>query len=233
MTLPSRHRLLAGVLVVGAPLALALLEVFHPHPPHDLFQLDVRTWLWVHYLQIPLFPLAALSVVFLVRGVPGVAAGLCRVAMFAFAVIYTVFDTAAGVVTGVLLRAALETDTPEAWRAPVMAIWEHPILGGSWTLSPPPVLAVAGALAWLVGAAAAAVAVRRAGSSWVPVVLLIVSALGLTAFRTHAWPGGPVSFGALGVAAAWLHWNNVSQPERRVDDAAEPDAAPDPAGPAE
>jgi hypothetical protein len=148
--------------------------------------------------------------------------------MFAFAVIFTVFDTAAGVVTGVLLRAAHGTDTPEAWRGPVMAIWEHPILGGSRALTPPPVLAVAGSLAWLVGAAAAAVAVRRAGNSWVPVVLLIVSALGLTVFRTHAWPGGPVSFGALGVAAAWLHRNNVSQPEGRVDDAAAPGAAPDP-----
>ena len=38
------------VLVVGAPLLLAVLEVFHPHPG-DLLKLDVRTWLVVHYLQ--------------------------------------------------------------------------------------------------------------------------------------------------------------------------------------
>ena len=172
MTLSRRSRVLEGVLVVGAPLALALLEVFHPHPPHDLFQLDVRTWLWVHYLQIPLFPLAALAVVVLVRDASGFAAGLCRVSIFAFAVIFTVFDTAAGIVTGTLLQAAHRTDTPEAWREPVMAIWEHPILGGSRNITP--VLAVVGSLAWLVGTVAAAVAVRRAGSSWVPVVLLVV-----------------------------------------------------------
>jgi hypothetical protein len=172
-------------------------------------------------------PLAALSVVALVRGASGFVAGLCRVAMFVFAVTYTAFDTAAGIVTGVLLQAAHETDTPEAWRGPVMAIWEHPILGGSRNMAP--LLAVVGALAWLVACGAASVAVRRAGNSWALVVLLIISGLGLTVFRTHAWPGGPVSFGALGVAAAWLHWGNVSQPKRRIDDAAEPGAAPDPA----
>ena len=212
MTLSRRSRVLEGVLVVGAPLALALLEVFHPHPPHDLFQLDVRTWLWVHYLQIPLFPLAALAVVVLVRDASGFAAGLCRVSIFAFAVIFTVFDTAAGIVTGTLLQAAHRTDTPEAWREPVMAIWEHPILGGSRNITP--VLAVVGSLAWMVGTVAAAVAVRRAGSSWVPVVLLVVSALGLTVFRTHAWPGGPVTFGALGAAGAWLQWESVRQAKR-------------------
>jgi hypothetical protein len=38
----------------------------------------------------------------------------------------------------------------------------------------------------------------------VPVLLLVISALGLSIFKTHAWPGGPVSFGALAMAAAWL-----------------------------
>jgi hypothetical protein len=97
-------------------------------------------------------PLSALSVVALVRGASGFVAGLCRVAMFVFAVTYTAFDTAAGIVTGVLLQAAHETDTPEAWRGPVMAIWEHPILGGSRNMAP--LLAIVGALAWLVGCGA-------------------------------------------------------------------------------
>src|SRR5262249_55333598 len=57
MTPPSWRRLLAGLFVVGTPVVLAVLELFHPHPPHDLFQLDVRTWLVVHYLQLPLMPL--------------------------------------------------------------------------------------------------------------------------------------------------------------------------------
>jgi len=85
-----------------------------------------------------------------------------------------------------------------------MAVWEHPIIGGSRNITP--LLAVSGSLAWLVGSIAAAVVVRRAGHSRVPVLLLIVSGLGLTVFKTHAWPGGPVTFGALGAAAVWLQW---------------------------
>jgi hypothetical protein len=209
----ARQHVLETVLVVGSPLALAVLELFHPHPL-DLFDLDVQTWLLVHYLQVPLFPLAALAAVALVRGLAGFAAALCRVGMFVFAVTYTAFDTAAGLVTAVLVKASRAADTPEAWRGPVMEVWAHPILGGA--PGTVPLLAVLGAVAWLLGAVAAAVAVRRAGCSWAPVVLLVVSALGLTAFKTHAWPGGPVTFGSLAAAAAWLHWERTGQAKRGV-----------------
>jgi hypothetical protein len=58
----SRHQSWSEIaLVVGAPLLLAVVELFHPHP-HDLLNLDVDTWLAVHYAQIPLFPLSALAV---------------------------------------------------------------------------------------------------------------------------------------------------------------------------
>jgi len=43
----------------------------------------------------------------------------------------------------------------------------------------------------------------------VAAILLVVSGLGLSIFKTHAWPGGPVSFGALSLAAAWLRWQGV------------------------
>jgi hypothetical protein len=204
-------------LAVGAPLSLAVLEMFHPHP-HDLFHLDLQTWLLVHYLQLPLFPLAALATIGLVRGRSDLAIALCRVGMFVFAVTYTAFDTAAGVVTGVLLEAAQATSTPEAWRAPVMevvvVVWTHPILGGA--PGTVPLFAVLGTVAWLVGTLAAAIAVRRAGCSWTPVVLLVVSALGLLVFKTHAWPGGPVTFGSLAAAAAWLHWERTGQARSRA-----------------
>jgi hypothetical protein len=211
-----RQQVLVTVLVFGAPLALAILELFHPHP-HDVFDLDLQTWLVVHYLQMPLMPLAALAAVVLVRGRSGFDAAICRVGMFTFAVTYTAFDTAAGIVTGVLVKAAHATGTPEAWRAPVMEVWTHPILGGA--PGSVPLLAVLGAVAWLVGALAAAVAVRRAGCSWPPVVLLVVSALGLVVFRTHAWPGGPVTFGSLAAAAAWLQGGQTAPATRGSDGA--------------
>src|SRR6476661_226149 len=101
---------------IGAPVALAVLEVFHPHPPHDLLQLNYRLWLWIHYLQIPLFPLSALAMAVLIRGVRGFSASLARVALFVFAIAYTAFDTAAGVVTGELVKAAHASTNPESWR---------------------------------------------------------------------------------------------------------------------
>src|SRR5262249_8286879 len=155
-------------------------------------------------LQLPLMPLAALAMTVLVRDRSGFAAAMCRAGMFVFAVTYTAFDTAAGIVTGVLVKAAHATGAPEAWRGPVLEVWPHPIIGGA--PGTVPLWAVLGAVAWLLGALGAAVAVRRAGCSWTPVVLLVVSAVGLVAFRTHAWPGGPVTFGSLAAAAAWLQW---------------------------
>jgi hypothetical protein len=117
---------------------------------------------------------------------------LCSVGAFVFGVTWVAFDTAAGVTTGILLQAAQASGSPEAWRAPVVAVRAHPIVAGVATPdSAPPLLAVAGSLAWSIGCLAAAFALRRAGRSWIPVVLLAISG---------------VSFGALAAAAAWLRW---------------------------
>jgi hypothetical protein len=122
--------------------------------------------------------------------------------MFVFAVSYVAFDTAAGVVIGVLVQAAHGGGQPDASRPPIQAIWDHAVIGGSSDATP--ALAVIGTMAWLVGTLAAAAACRRAGRSWLATAALVVSAFGLFVFRTHAWPGGPVTFGALAVAAAVL-----------------------------
>ena len=204
----SRRSLFLPLLVVGAPLVLAIVELFHPQP-HDLVHLDTRIWLMVHYLQIPLVPLAALSVCMLLRGHSGFLPVLVWAAMFVFAVSFTAFDTAAGVVTGILVKEAQSSGAFEGWQQPIMTIWRHPIVGGSPGTSP--LLAVLGSVAWSVGLVGVAVSVWRTQRSWILVVLLIVSAFGLSIFKTHAWPGGPVSFGALAVAAAWLEWKRPSE----------------------
>ncbi len=208
----TNHTSLSDIaLIAGAPFLLAIVELFHPHP-HDLLNVKVGTWLSVHYAQVPLFPLSALSVALLVRGHSGVAAAICRVAMFVFGVGYTVFDTAAGVVTGILVAAARNSSNPDSWRPAIDAIWMHPIVGGS-PLIPVPFLAVLGSVALSVGAVAAGVVLKRAGSSWGPVLLLAVSSFGIAVFKTHAWPGGPVTFGGIGVAAGWLLWERAQRPD--------------------
>jgi len=200
----TERRWAAIVLVVGAPALLAILEVFHPHPG-DLLKLDLSTWLAVHYLQIPLFPLVGLAVVVLLRGRTDIAATISRVAMFVFAVSYIAFDTAAGVVTGVLVEAARASGNPEAWRPAIDAVWTHPIVGGS-PLKAAPFLAALGGVALSLGAVTAAISLKRAGSSWAPVALLALSSFGLGIFKTHAWPGGPLTFAGIAVAGAWLEW---------------------------
>jgi hypothetical protein len=201
-------------LAAGAPLALAVLEMFHPHV-HDLMDVDLRVWLTIHYAQIPLFMLSALAMAALIRGYTGLAPAICRVAMFVFAASYIPFDTAAGVATGVLVRAARASGDPAAWRPAVEAIWAHPIVGGSGAISPPPLLAVLGTVAWAIGGVAAAIALKRHGHSWAPCLVLVVSAFGLTIFKTHAAPGGPFTFGGLALAAAWLLWERRSRSPAR------------------
>jgi hypothetical protein len=197
------ERVCEAGLIVGAPFLLAIVEVFHPHA-HDLLKLDINAWLAVHYAQILLFPLSALAIAALVRGQVGVAAKISQVAMFIFALSYIAFDTAAGVVTGILVKAARESGSPDAWLAPIDAVWAHPIMGGSPLASP--FLAVFGSIALSVGAVAAAVSLKRSGSSWGPTLLLAVSSFGIAVFKTHAWPGGPLTFGGMALAAGWVLW---------------------------
>ena len=207
MNVSAFKRAAEVALVVATSLTLAVVELFHPHPP-DLLQLDVPPWLAVHYLQIPLFPLAALALAALVRDRADVAAIVARAALFTFAVSYVAFDTAAGVVTGILVDAARASGTPDAWRAPIDAVWAHPIVGGS-PRGAAPFLALLGSDALSVGAVAAAVSLKRAGNSWGPVVVLAVSGFGIGILKTHAWPGGPLTFGGLAIAAAWLQWERA------------------------
>lgn len=174
----------------------------------------MQTWLAVHYAQIPLFPLSAFAVAALVHGRAGIAPALCRVAMFVFGVSYTAFDTAAGIVTGILVKAAHASGTPEAWRAAIDAVWTHPVMGGS-PIIPAPFFAVLGSVALSVGAVAAAVALKREGSSCAPVLLLALSSFGIAIFKTHAWPGGPLTFGGLAVAAGWVQWERARRASPR------------------
>jgi hypothetical protein len=88
----------------------------------------------------------------------------------------------------------------------------HPVIGGAPGTSP--ILAI---LDWTVFSGRidnllkGEVFTRTAGIYAAPkqAILLVVSRLGLSIFKTHAWQGGPVSFGALSLVAAWLQWQGV------------------------
>jgi hypothetical protein len=126
----STQQRLETLATAGPALVLAILEVFHPHP-HDLLHVEITRWMTVHYAQLVLFPLVAWSQVMLVRRQEGGIASLCRAAMFVFGVAYVAFDATAGIATGVLVRSAYASVSPEAWRSPILALWNHAIVGGS------------------------------------------------------------------------------------------------------
>lgn len=203
----ARRIMAKAGLGAAPPLLLAVLECFHPHP-HDLLRLDTTVWLFVHYAQILLFPLAALSLVALLKGCRDVTATVSRAAMFVFAVSFVAFDTAAGVVTGILVQAAQASSDPESWRPAIDAIWWHPLIG-QMRHGHVPSLAAVGAASLSIGTVAAALSLRRAGRPALPLVLLGLSGFGLQVFNTHAWPGGPLTFGGIALAIAWLEWQGA------------------------
>jgi len=48
------------------------------------------------------------------------------------------------------------------------------------------------------------------------VVLLALSGFGISIFRTHAWPGGPLTFAGISLAGAWLLWERPTNPVRAL-----------------
>lgn len=214
MRFPPCRPWYAIAMVVTAPLVLAIVEIFHPHP-HDLFELDVRTWMIVHYAQIPLFPLSALSVAMLVRDRTDWAAWLCKGGMFVFAIAFTSFDTAAGLVIGLLVKGALASGDPEAWRNMIDALWFDPVLGGKG-FTDAPLLGLIGRLSLSFGAVAGAISLKRAGHGWLPVLLLAGASFGLNVFKSHSWPGGPLTFGGMALAAGWIRWESLRHQARAV-----------------
>lgn len=198
--------------VISAPLALAVMEWFHPHPA-DLLALDVRLWMLVHYAQIPLFALSALAVTTLVHGHIDIVSTVARMAMFFFALSFVAFDTVAGVAVGILVDSAQESGTPEAWRSAIDALWTHPIMGGM-RLNGDPSLAVLGRVSLAIGTVAAAVSLKRSGSSWAPAGLLAISSLGINLLHSHSWPGGPLTFGSIALAAGWMQYEAATRAAR-------------------
>lgn len=205
--MPTRHPIsrIAAPLAL-APLLLAAIELAHPRPGPMLDFQPIHQWLAVHYAQIALFPLSALSVAALVRGDGGPIAWFARIALFTFAVCFVAFDTVAGVAVGVLAHASERAQDPAAWRAAIDTLWTHPVIGSAGD-GRAPLLAGLGSCALAFGTLAAAGVLRAAGHGWAPVLLLAASGFGIALFNTHAWPGGPVTFGGIGLASAWLQWN--------------------------
>jgi hypothetical protein len=166
--------------------------------------------MWFHFIQVPLIGLIALAVYLLTDGLEGLAVMVSRWSIGVFAVFFSAYDAAAGIGTGYALRNA-QGLSAGAQEAIYEAVKDMPVLSLIFGLS------VVGSLSGVVGLVAAGMALRRAGASLGPFILLILA--GVFLMGGHPYPAGTLAFGCFFVSAAWLEFapgrlSSASQPFR-------------------
>jgi hypothetical protein len=186
---PARAFTFADVaFLMGVPIVWAILLLFHPIGDGDEFYPIVRdrvtAFQIVHIGTLLFVPLLACVVYLLLRGVEGVAARVSRIALAAFALLYTAWEVLIGLGVGILVQEV--NAIPAAERAIGARLVED--YAGSGLITTWELFATT---AWLVAAVAAGVALFRRGharSSGAVVLLLLVSAIPIS---WHVPPFGP------------------------------------------
>ena len=90
------------VLVVAGPaVVLAGLGLTHPQ---ELTATTASWWTTLHIILLPIFPLLAVSLWLLLRGVPGPVAWVARIAAYGYATFYSVTDVLVGIGAGELTQ---------------------------------------------------------------------------------------------------------------------------------
>jgi hypothetical protein len=187
------------LVLLGTPLALAVLEVFHPKPSGVADSVEQGGWfMWFHIIQVPLIGLIALAVYLLTAGLEGQAVSASRWAIGVFAVFFSAYDGAVGIGTGYALRNA-QGLSAEGQSAVYETVKDLP------ELSLPFGLSIVGTGAWVVALIAAAIALRRAGAPRGPFILLILA--GVCLLGGHPFPFGTLTFGCFFLATAWLEFS--------------------------
>src|SRR5918997_6424017 len=189
---------LRRAVLLGTPLVLAVLEIFHPRPSGVSDSVEVGGWfMWFHIIQVPLFGLMALAGYLLTEGLEGRAVSVSRWAIGVFAVFFSAYDAAAGIATGYALRNAqgLSAGAQEAVHDAVIDMPGLSLIFG---------LSIVGTGAWVVALIAAAMALRRAGAPRGVFILLILA--GVFLLLGHPFPGGTLAFGCFFLATAWLEF---------------------------
>ncbi len=188
---------LRRVVLLGTPLVLSVLLIFHPSPYDDVageLMPIAGWWIALHTILFVLVPVMGAALWMLTAGLDGVVATLSRVAAVVFALFYAAGDAIAGISTGIL-----------AFSAEVGALGERAAVAAIETLWADPfksLLFDIGRYAWVVALVLAAVALWRAGAPRLPLVLMALPAYLVT--LDHAFPFGSLTFGSFFVIAIWL-----------------------------
>jgi hypothetical protein len=189
--------------IVGVPLAYAVLLLFHPIPSsgpalHAIGR-TLGAWQVVHVAQLALIGAMGGVLMLLVDGLAGRAATVTRACAVVFVLVYGAYESWTGIATGSLATTAhaLPAVDQAAATTLVQAHWESPLLGNG------SIGAILGSVAWLAATTAAAVALRHAGAPTRAVVALIAS--GVLFAPTHVPPFGPTAMLLCAMAGLWAH----------------------------
>lgn len=194
---------------IGVPIAWAVLLWFHPDvDPDDVYgslQDDVTAYLVVHVGTLIFIGLMGAALYVLVRGMPGTAAKVSRLAIGPFVLLYGAWEAVIGIAIGVMVEHG--NDAPLSQRPAVADTIQS--VGSSGIIGDAGIVGIAGSLAWAVAVIAAAVAYRRAGAPTLAWVLLGLSAL----VASHPPPIGPIGLVCFAGAVALLaRSERVSRP---------------------
>ena len=188
---------LRRIVLLGTPLALTFLLLFHPSPYDEVASelLPIAGW-WIalHTIGFVLFALMGVALWLLTAGLQDLFATVSRVAAVVFALFYDAGDAIAGISTGILaLSAQVGALGERAAVAAIEILWADPFKTLLFDI---------GRDAWIVALVTAGVALYRAGAPRLPLVLMALPAYLVT--LDHAFPSGSLTFGSFFVIATWL-----------------------------
>lgn len=200
MDSPARFTRPFVAFAIGVPLAWAVLLWFHPDvdPDNVLGTLrdDVVAYVVVHVGTLVGIGLIGLALYLLVRDLPGRAAKISRMAIGPFVVLYAAWEAVIGLGIGALVQHA--NDAPVGEQAAVADAIQS--VGSNAIIGDAGIVGLAGSLAWIVAAVAAAVAYKQVGAPVLAWMLLGLSLL----VASHPPPIGPIGLVCFAGAVALL-----------------------------
>ncbi len=216
----SSNLILRRLVLLGTPLVLAVVMLFHPSPYSDLAGELVPIagwWAALHTIMFVLFAFMGAAVWMLTEGLRGISVVVSRVAAVTFAIFYNIGDAVAGISTGILARRAADLPAGEqdALVAAAATLLQSPVKNLIFTI---------GIYGWIFALVAAVVALYWAGAPRMPLLLLVfpVYFIGFD----HAFPFGSLTFGSFFIVALWLE---LSRPKHTSEDGSSyPAASPVP-----
>ena len=203
---PARRRpytLPEVAIMIGVPLAWAVLLLFHPTGDGEVVryanvQDQVTAWLVVHLGTMLFIPLMAVAFYLLLRGIEGGAARVSRIALVPFVVFYGAYEVLLGIGTGILVHdvSGFAAGQRAAGVSLVNEFTDNVLIRGFSVLSS------LGSVAFITAAIAAGVALRRQTAAPLAVPIL----LGLSGFliTAHPPPFGPTGLALFIVAVLLL-----------------------------